>query len=270
MKRTKLNGGNDGNGGNGNLVAELPISNLKFGNYQRNLDERRVKIIIAHFDQNRMRPIEVSYRDGFYWVFDGQHRAAVYATMGIKTIPCQIHHGLTYEDEAMLFVKQQDYVGRITLANEWNALIEAGNTKALELIEIADEMGYAIQANRAGEPNKISAIKAINNIVDKLGFEGLQNILKITRICWNNQKNAACGDILHGLMLFISLYSDCEGFDINKLINKLSKKSVASFLAEAEIPMDKTPKYKIIAKNLYFTYNKGVCRTNKLPYKFEY
>ena len=41
--------------------------------YQRKLDRNKVRKIVANFNNNIMNPIKVSYRDGKYFVFDGQH-----------------------------------------------------------------------------------------------------------------------------------------------------------------------------------------------------
>lgn len=44
--------------------------------YQRELDQNRVKRIVANFNPDLVNPIKVSYRNGKYYVFDGQHTLA--------------------------------------------------------------------------------------------------------------------------------------------------------------------------------------------------
>ena len=41
--------------------------------YQRNLDEKRVAKMVKQYNPNLVNPPKVSFRDGKYWVFDGQH-----------------------------------------------------------------------------------------------------------------------------------------------------------------------------------------------------
>ena len=48
-------------------IQEIPISEVFLGKYQKMLSKKRVAAIIADYDPNRMRPIEVSLRDGKYW-----------------------------------------------------------------------------------------------------------------------------------------------------------------------------------------------------------
>ena len=47
------------------------------GSYQRELNINRVRKIAAKFDPRLVNPPKVSYRNGHYYVFDGQHTIAV-------------------------------------------------------------------------------------------------------------------------------------------------------------------------------------------------
>ena len=44
--------------------------------YQREFDERKVKRIVDNFDERIANEPKLSYRDGNYYVFDGQHTIA--------------------------------------------------------------------------------------------------------------------------------------------------------------------------------------------------
>lgn len=106
-------------------MGEIPVSSISFAAYQRKPDMERIKRIANKFSIDRMRPIEVSYRDGKYWCFDGQHRAEVYRLMGRKTIPAVIHYGLNYEAEAALFASQFDEVAPVGIVTMWKAQVAA-------------------------------------------------------------------------------------------------------------------------------------------------
>lgn len=63
------------------LVHHEMVINSKFlevprSYYQRHLNANRVKRIAAEFDERIANAPKVSYRDGHYYVFDGQHPAA--------------------------------------------------------------------------------------------------------------------------------------------------------------------------------------------------
>ena len=104
-------------------MGEIPVNSISFAAYQRKPDMERIKRIANKFSIDRMRPIEVSYRDGKYWCFDGQHRAEVYRLMGRKTIPAVIHYGLNYEAEAALFASQFDEVAPVGIVTMWKAQV---------------------------------------------------------------------------------------------------------------------------------------------------
>ena len=77
--------------------------------YQRELDQNRVKRIVANFNPDLVNPIKVSYRNGKYYVFDGQHTlAALKMRNGGKDlmVECKIYRGLSEADEAILFSEQ--------------------------------------------------------------------------------------------------------------------------------------------------------------------
>ena len=42
--------------------------------YQRDIDQKEVAYIVSNFDPHQFGIIKVSYRDGKYYVYDGQHR----------------------------------------------------------------------------------------------------------------------------------------------------------------------------------------------------
>ena len=86
-------------------MGEIPISSVSYAAYQRKPDAERIRRIAKKFAIDRMRPVDVSYRDGKYWCFDGQHRVEAYKLMGRKTVPAVIHYGLDYEKEAAFLSK---------------------------------------------------------------------------------------------------------------------------------------------------------------------
>lgn len=74
--------------------------------YQRKLNIPNVEKMSAEFTELIANPPKVSYRDGHYFVFDGQHTIVTRRAMnGGQDLPiiCKVYEGLTEEEEAMLF-----------------------------------------------------------------------------------------------------------------------------------------------------------------------
>lgn len=85
--------------------------------YQRELKSERVKRIVKSFDERIANEPKVSFRDGKYYVFDGQHTIDARKVMnGGKDLPvlCKVYMGLDEKEEAMLFAKQTGESARLT------------------------------------------------------------------------------------------------------------------------------------------------------------
>lgn len=77
--------------------------------YQRRLNTDRVARIVSRFDERIANEPKVSYRDGRYFVFDGQHTVSARKQMnGNANLPilCKVYYGMTEQDEALLFAMQ--------------------------------------------------------------------------------------------------------------------------------------------------------------------
>ena len=80
--------------------------------YQRELVLEEVIDISNHFNECIANEPKVSFRDGRYFVFDGQHTVAarVHRNGGTPLpILCKVYFGLTEEDEARLFAAQTGF-----------------------------------------------------------------------------------------------------------------------------------------------------------------
>ena len=73
--------------------------------YQRKLNTERVAKIVAGFNERIANEPKVSFRDGHYYVFDGQHTIVARKHMnGNNDLPilCKVYYGMTEADEACL------------------------------------------------------------------------------------------------------------------------------------------------------------------------
>ena len=86
--------------------------------YQRKTDTARVADIAANFDERIANEPKVSFRDGNYFVFDGQHTVmARIKRNGGKHLPilCKVYYDLSAEDEAKLFAAQTGFSSNLRL-----------------------------------------------------------------------------------------------------------------------------------------------------------
>ena len=81
---------------------QINTREIKAADYQRIPDMKRVREIASKFDWNLVNVVKVSYRDGQYWDFDGDHTVlACKEHNGGEDVCiwCKVYYGMTYEDE---------------------------------------------------------------------------------------------------------------------------------------------------------------------------
>ena len=89
-----------------------------------------VKEKISIFDPNKVEPVHVSYRDGKYYVMDGQHTILILEGInGNKPVDinCIVHKGMTYTDESDWTVDQYEKKHKHTYNEMAVAKYEAGS-----------------------------------------------------------------------------------------------------------------------------------------------
>ena len=254
-------------------ILEVPINNIVIGKYQKELNRARVNMIVSNFNPARMRPIEVSYRDGRYWCWDGQHRLAAYNQRGMATIPCQVHFGLTYEDEARLFAEQQVNVGSITSAHKYHALREAHDETVIAIDKKCAEYGFKVNPKGIGGKN-IRAVKALQGITKKSGISRLETIVWLLNAAWNHEAESTKEDIISGIALFLDKYllkERCASdFEHNKAIlerlhSKLASMTAARLLQKSTEQMAIKGGDRRVAMTIHGLYNERLRGGSKLP-----
>lgn len=243
----------------------LPLSKLSMGKYQKDLNIERVKRIVEKFDIHRMRPIEVSLRDGEYWVFDGQHRANAYYLMGLTEIPAVVHKGLTYQDEAYLFARQQEDVGSVNTNHKWNALTEAKDPETMDITKLCKDWGFVVlQHNNKG--NNIKCVKTIRDLYCEFGPEKLGTILMCIKNAWMYMDHSTDVCIIAGIAKLVRTYPD--KFDFNRLQDVLSKTTPKLIIRDME---DRHHSVRGEARRAAYQildlYNKGLTKGRRLQEK---
>ena len=126
-------------------IASLNSEQLELDySYQRPTEPERVREIVSQFDPALVNLVKVSARDGHYYVFDGGHTlAALRKVNGKKSFPvlCKVYYGLTYEDEAILFAKQQGNAKKVGIPYKLRALEAAGDLETVDFLDRTRKSG---------------------------------------------------------------------------------------------------------------------------------
>jgi hypothetical protein len=185
----------------------LCVSELKCAyTYNRPIKKKHVQEIVANYNPNLMLPLVVSKRKDGYYIIDGQHRCMALKTLGITTVLCLIHFGLTEQQEADLFNRLDSGSKRLTTIERFNAAVLSSDGKACDVMRIISESGLIAPNNGATAPNKIIAIGELLRIYDEVGPVKLARTLSLIHQTWNGSKFSLSKQILMGMSHFVKLY----------------------------------------------------------------
>lgn len=134
---------------------------------QRTLKPARVEQILAGLDLDAFGEPILSFRDGRYYIVDGQHRVRALAQfLGEKwekaTIPCKVYEGMTEKDEAHLF-RQLNSVLASTPYDKFKVGVTAGYEEETRIKAIVEAVGLHVDRTRHGTAGAISAIGALRH-----------------------------------------------------------------------------------------------------------
>ena len=102
--------------------------------YQRALHPARVARIAKEFDERVANEPKISFRDGHYYVMDGQNTIAARKFLNggeDLQIRCKVYFGMTEREEALLFAQQTGISERLSAGQKLRALIFAGEPAAV-------------------------------------------------------------------------------------------------------------------------------------------
>ena len=236
--------------------------------YQRDLDQKKIAQIVSNYDKHKFGIPKVSYRDGKYYVYDGQHRTVAIKTLnGNKDcfIQCEVHFGLTYEDEAAYFAQQYDGATRVDLMYQWRAWYEAKKEPVYTIVNTVSGIGIEVPFTKAKAKNRIIALKQLNDMWKKLGQKDTLYLLGLMKQFWNGDQNTYNKNIMEGMKEFYSTYKG--DIDESIFVKQMKKTDPIRIEARGKTDLVSTGGLKF-AKMIWDDYNHGL-KGNRLDYKFK-
>lgn len=192
--------------------------------YQRPIKMEFVKECIANFDPNKVEPVHVSYRDGKYYVMDGQHTILILeGANGNKPIDvrCIVHNGMTYEEESDWTSDQYEKKHPHKYNEMAKARYEAGRKLERDVATRVKNIGGRLVYDKTAKTGmKIGASKRVINLYQK---DSDNTILAIKCLveAYKGRETTLPADIIAGTMEFLRLYKN--DILISRLTEALSK-----------------------------------------------
>jgi len=198
---------------------------LKYAEYQRPVNELKIDKIIRNFNPNLVNPLKVSYRDGQYWVYDGQHTLESHRKMKGDNnfmMACIVRHGLTYEEEARLFALQNGEATKVGASDKVKAMEEAKDEKTIAFLTATRESGFdIIPGKRVSRNGYIGAVAKAEECYKKLGDYEYRHMLTLLKDTWGGEKWSVENTVLAGLCLLMRTYG--TDLDDNRFMKKMAE-----------------------------------------------
>ena len=248
-------------------IRTLSTSQLTSGlPYQRPVLQKDVDKIIREWNGREVTPVVVSFRDGKFNVVDGQHHIeAMRQKAGGRDVivPCIIHTGMTYEQEAELYARLDRDKKRLTLRQYTKAVVEAGSdANILEVKRLTEDVGFIWALGEpTGEPFEIAPIRTLINAYQLLGGEAFARMLSLLAGAWQGTPNSLKASMLSGMALFVKTY-ETELHD-RAFIRRMSIVSPEEIIRLGRIETDVGLRF---ARIILDKYNGGGA---ELPYRFK-
>ena len=252
---------------NPGAIRTLSTSQLTSGlPYQRTVKQQRVDEIVREWNDRKLTPVVVSFRDGKFNVVDGQNRIAAMRQMaggGDVIVPCMIYTGMTYEQEAELYAKLDKGKRPLTPRQHTKALVESGSdAKIMEIKCLVEEVGFVWALGEpTGEPFEIAPVRALINAYQLLGGETFARMLSLLAGAWQGMPNSLRASMLSGMALFVKTY-EAELSD-RAFIRRMSAVSPEEIIRLGRIETDVGLRF---ARIILDKYNGGGA---ELPYRFK-
>ena len=203
--------------------------------YQRPLDMKRVEKISKQFNGDIFNEPKVSYRDGAYWVFNGQHSIAVWKKIHNnedKPLTCKVYRGMTWLDECDAFIAQNGLDKDPTTNEKLHAAYNSKDPDVLDMVEKANLCGYTVDFVISKTPTRIVATSTLIRAYKMLGSEAFLNMMTAIRDAWYGDMDAISTQILSGMATFYKTYYGF--FDNQSFVDKLKKVKPAEIIREGK------------------------------------
>lgn len=147
-------------------IYDLPIDLLNLDTYQREPNLLRVQKIADNFNSKRLEVKTANYRDGKFYLIDGQHSMLALKRLGMSHMECKVFIGMSMEEEASLFADQNICRQAVKDKAIFNANLIAGREPAVTIKRVCDAHGVTIKEGKVGEKRlrNVNSIRTLNKL----------------------------------------------------------------------------------------------------------
>ena len=190
-------------------VASISLVKIEPSDYQRPTNTRQVANIVKNFDEAKLGTLTVSERNGKYYLIDGAHRSWALRNLGYTHVLCTVLSGLTYEQEADYFRKQNQDKRPLTPGDLFKAGLASGDIQCANINRIVRANGFRIGTGKK-DFFRLMSIHALYTISEDFGYKALDDTLFLLANTWSGIAKASQSESLLGVAEFVHRYGIVE------------------------------------------------------------
>lgn len=177
--------------------------------YQRPINMKRVEKIVREFNGDVFNEPKVSFRDGKYYVFNGDHSVAAWKKIfpdGKTLLNCKVFYGMTWQDECDAFIIQNGISKDPTTNEKLRAAYNVGKPDVVDMVHRAEMSGYIVDFGNAKTADRIVATSSLYKAYKLLGPDQYTEMLRTIKSAWNGETDAISNHIILGLSKVYKVY----------------------------------------------------------------
>ena len=233
------------------------------------IQRKRVELIAKDFNEYTANEPKVSFRNGRYYVTDGQHTIeARILRNGGKDLPilCKIYTGLTMQQEALFFAEQNGHAAPLTAGIKLRAKVVGEDAPSVAFLAATNRVGLDFNYDSLQLSDyRISCVGTALKLYNQMGEKIYCEALRLIVAAWEGKPDSFRASVLRGMMHFMELYHG--EFSEERLIRALRSVHPMEIYRSGMDNPAKLPGWKKYVFPIYMAYN-GKCRKDALPMKF--
>ena len=237
--------------------------------YQRGVQRKRVELIAADFNEYVANEPKISFRNGKYYVVDGQHTIeARILRNGGRALPilCKVYTGMTMQQEALLFVEQNGHSAPLSAGIKLRAKVAGDDAPSKEFLAATNRVGLAFNYDSLQLSDyRISCVGTALKLYNEMGEKIYCETLRLIVAAWDGKPDSFRASVLRGMMHFVELYHG--EFSEERLVRALGSVHPMEIYRVGRDNPAKLPGGKKYVFPSYMAYN-GKGRKDALPMKF--
>lgn len=235
--------------------------------YQRRLNADRVARIVTAFDERIANEPKVSFRDGKYFIFDGQHTVIARKIRNSNIdlpILCKVYRGMTEDEEALLFAAQTGESAPLTPSAALRAKLHGKDPDAAAFVKATEDAGLHIGYERAPGIGRITCINTAFSEFLRVGADVYTEALSVIHDAWGGAPESLRIELLQAVISFVKLYHG--EYDRTRLVKQLQEHSPLKIYMIGT--RDKSLRGKKKYLNLIFRIYNTADNSHTLPIRF--